>query len=94
VGGGEGAPRPPQAVPDDVDYELGLAADTVLPQELAAGSTHRFAGGDYAVFLRWVDGAQGQPLEFVAGTASAPAELREACRALGLGWLPIKETQA
>lgn len=86
-----GAPVPPAARPDDVDYELALAPDAVAPTADAGRETHRYGGGGYTDFLRRVDEAHGQPLEFVAGTRAAPEELRRACRALGLGWADAKE---
>jgi KDO2-lipid IV(A) lauroyltransferase len=90
AGGAGGMPVPPKAVPDDVDYELGLAPEAVAPVG-AMGDVHRCAVGEgYAAFLRRVDEAHAQPLEFVAGTSAASAVLYKACRSLGLGWVDAK----
>lgn len=75
-----GAPAAPHAVPDDVDYELAGASDV--------------GGGGFEMFLRGLDEAHGQPLEFVVAGRGAPAGLRKACRALGLGWVEAKEGDA
>ncbi len=92
IDGGAGVPRPPEAVPDDVDYEWALAPDAVVPAGTAA--VHRYTAEGYASFLRRLDEAAGLPLEYVAGPASAPAGLRRACRALGIGWLTTREERA
>lgn len=91
-GSAAGLPVPPRARPDDVIYELALGPDAAAPAEAGGMETHRYAGEGYGRFLRRVDEAHGQPLEFVVGTRSAPDELRRACRALGLGWAEAKET--
>ena len=88
IEGAARAPVPPAAVPDDVDYEWALAPDAPAPAGTAV--THRYAGEGYGAFLRRVDEAAGQPLEYVAGTESAPAGLRRACQALGIGWLGLR----
>ena len=96
VDGAHGLPAPPRAVPDDVDYQVALAAGAAEPKDAGAHGREvlRHDGGSFEEFLRRVDEAHGQPLEFVAGTRLAPKGLRKAARALGLGWVDVKEAAA
>lgn len=92
--GAPGVPVPPRAQPDDVDYELALAPDAAAPAGEAAGrELHRHTGGGYVGFLRTVDEAHGQPLEYVVGGREAPRALRKACRELGIGWAAAREVK-
>ncbi len=95
VSGAQGMPVLPRANPDDVDYEVVLGSDAPEPKDAAAGgrTVHRQGGESCAEFLRRVDEAHGQPLEYVVGTSAAPAELRKAVRSLGLGWVLAKEAK-
>ncbi len=95
VSGAQGMPVLPRANPDDVDYEVALGSDAPEPKDAAAGgrTVHRQGGESCAEFLRRVDEAHGQPLEYVVGTSAAPAELRKAVRSLGLGWVLAKEAK-
>ena len=91
----QGLPAPPVSSPDDVDYELALACDAVEPRGAfdRGRAPHRHAGEDFEAFLRQVDEAHGQPLEYVVATKAAPKALRKAARALGLGWVETVEVQ-
>jgi KDO2-lipid IV(A) lauroyltransferase len=91
VTAGGGVPKAPEARPADVDYELALAENAPAPDGFASVETHRQAGESYAAFLRRVDEAHGQPLEFVVVTRAAPAGLRRACKEFGLGWADAVE---
>jgi KDO2-lipid IV(A) lauroyltransferase len=90
VDAARGAAVAPRAVPDDVDYEWALAPEATAP--IGGAEAHRQRAGEgFEAFLRRVDEAHGQPLEFIVAGPGAPAGLRKACRALGLGWLDAKE---
>ncbi len=94
---GQGLPVLPKATPDDVDYEVALAAGAAEPKDAGTHgrAVHRHVGGEaYEAFLRRIDAQHGQPLEFVVGTGAAPKPLRKAVRALGLGWVDAKEKEA
>jgi hypothetical protein len=55
-----------------------------VPDDVAPESLPRVAGEEAETFLRRVDAAADLPLDYVV--AAAPdAELRQACRKLGLG---------
>lgn len=86
--GADGAvPPAPVAVPDDVDYELALAAGTPAP----AGDglrVHRYEGGGLEAFLLRVDETGDQPLDYVVGRA-ADASVARACQRLDLGWVEV-----
>lgn len=92
---GQGLPALPKASPDDVDYEIAIADGAAEPNEAGAHgrAVHHQAGEDYGAFLRRIDVAHGQPLEFVVGTRAAPKALRKAARALGLGWVDVREAK-
>lgn len=96
VDGPEGLPTPPKPTPDDVDYAVAWAGGAPEPKDAAAAGreAHRFTGGGYEEFLRRVDEAHGQPLEYVVGTRSAPKALRKAVNSLGLGWVEARGTTA
>lgn len=96
VEGARGLPALPKATPEDIDYTVALASDAAEPKDAGAHGREvlRYMGEGYEAFLRRVDEAHGQPLEFVAGTNAAPKGLRKAVRALGLGWLDVKEANA
>jgi KDO2-lipid IV(A) lauroyltransferase len=92
--GAAGPPVPPAPRPDDVDHELGLAQGAAAPLDLrwAASEAHRQAPGEsFPAFLRRVDEARAQPLEYVVAAPGADPGLRRACRALGLGWVEADE---
>lgn len=57
-----------------------------VPDDVNYETAERGAGEGIEAFLRRVDAADALPLDYVVGGA-ANAELRKACRALGIGWV-------
>jgi hypothetical protein len=92
---GQGLPVFPKATPDDVDHEIALASGAAEPRNagVEGRTVHRHAGEGYETFLRRIDEEHAQPLEYVVGTRAAPKALRKAARALGLGWVDVKEAK-
>lgn len=86
-------PRAPIAVPDDVDYEIGLRVDaspawlrTLEVNGPKAVTIHRYQNNGAAAFLEQVNAAAEQPLDFVVG-AENETKMRKACREFGVVWM-------
>jgi KDO2-lipid IV(A) lauroyltransferase len=78
------SPSAPVAVPADVDYEVAMPGSSVVEGGLRS---HRYEGGSIHDFLRQVDAASDQPLDYVVGGGSHAADVARACDRLGFGWL-------
>jgi Lauroyl/myristoyl acyltransferase len=96
IDGADGIPALPKATPDDVDYAIVLADAATEPKVAmdTGWEVHRFTGGSYERFLRQIDEASEQPLEYVVVARPSPKALRKAAKSLGLGWVETKRVGA
>ncbi|MEY4487724.1 MAG: hypothetical protein RIQ79_232, partial [Verrucomicrobiota bacterium] len=81
-------PARPVAEPADVDYEAGIPDGAMAPTDVTKLWIRGAEGPETTeAFLRRVDAGAALPLDFVVTGKRAEADVRAACKKLGLGWV-------